>query len=227
VDLDAESPEHGAQAGEGIAPLPQIRPDLPLAEREAAAAQLVRTHPQWSDRAIADAAGIAATTVSKIRLRYSDGKPAVRIGRDGRVRPINGAAGRRLASRLLTDHPGASLRWIAEAAGISPTTVKDVRERMNRGEDPVPLQLAFAEQKTKIPPYERRRPATDPALVLRKLRLDPALRLSDSGRRLLRGLAAIQDWDHATIPAHCVPVIVELLLGLADSLEQREPEEQG
>jgi len=223
VGLDGNSSRLDGTSRTEIPPLPAANPELSLAEREAVAARLVRTHPQWSDRAIADATGIAATTVSKIRIRFSDGKPGMRIGRDGRVRPLNGAAGRRLASRLLADHPGASLRSIAEAAGISPTTVKDVRERMRRGEDPVPLQVAFAEEKTRIPQYERRRAVADPAVTLRKLRRDPALRMSESGRELLRRLGAVQESDRAAIPAHCVPLVVELLLGLAESIEQAEP----
>ncbi len=35
---------------------------LALADREAAATRIIKSHPQWSDRAIAEAAGLAAQT---------------------------------------------------------------------------------------------------------------------------------------------------------------------
>jgi ParB-like chromosome segregation protein Spo0J len=209
---------------------------LSLADREAAAARIIRSHPQWSDRAIAEATGIAATTVARIRIRAADSgsQPSVRIGRDGRVRPINSAAGRRLASRLITDHPGASLREIAEAAGISPATVKDVRERVRRGDDPVPHRQALAERRGEVawngdeaaaapgsrPPAG---PLLDPASVLQKLRRDPSLRLTENGRQLLRRLSACApdttEWEghEAQIPVHCVPLVSELALGYAEA----------
>jgi hypothetical protein len=44
--------------------------DRPVeAEREAAAARVVRSHASWSDRAIAHAVGLSATTVAAIRQR--------------------------------------------------------------------------------------------------------------------------------------------------------------
>ena len=115
---------------------------LPLcrADREAAAARLLTRDPRRSDRWIASIAGLSAGTVAAIRRRSGrGGEPdAARIGQDGRVRPLNSAAGRQLARDAILQNPGASLREIATAAGISPTTVRDVRERLRRGEDPVP-----------------------------------------------------------------------------------------
>lgn len=41
-------------------------PPLSLPDRMRAAARMVRSHPRWSDRAIAQATGLAAATVSSM-----------------------------------------------------------------------------------------------------------------------------------------------------------------
>jgi ParB-like chromosome segregation protein Spo0J len=115
---------------------------LPLtqADRRAAAERIVASHPHLSDRAIGQAAGLAAKTVAAIRKRSSQDAPQsnTRVGRDGRVRPLDSSEARRRAAELLTDQPEASLRDVARVAGISPATVLDVRKRLERGESPVP-----------------------------------------------------------------------------------------
>jgi ParB-like chromosome segregation protein Spo0J len=115
---------------------------LPLsqADRRAAAERIIASHPHMSDRAIGHSAGLAAKTVAAIRKRSSEGLPQsnIRVGRDGRVRPLDSGIGRRRAAELLADQPNASLRDVARAAGISPATVLDVRKRLERGEPPVP-----------------------------------------------------------------------------------------
>lgn len=213
---------------------------LSLADREAAAARILESHPQWSDRAIAEVVGLASTTVARIRGKGT--QPDARIGRDGRVRPINSAVRRRLAARLFADRPDASLREIAEMAGISPTTAMDVRERVRRGNDPVPTKQARAEQKsaeagcpgraptalpTPVPAptpgrFRRSRHGLDTEEVLRKLQRDPSLRLTDNGRILLRminsRLLKSKEWEGvaAGVPSHCVPLLADLALSCAD-----------
>lgn len=209
---------------------------LSLSDREAAAARILASHPNWSDRAIAEAAGLASTTVARIRTRTTpaDSQPDIRIGKDGRVRPINGAAGRRLAGRLFAERPEGSLREIAEMAGISPATAKDVRERLRRGDDPVPAKLKRAERKGEdaardarpempvVSRLRRKGQRPDAELILRKLQRDPSLRLNDNGRLLLRWLNSravnTREWEgiEDEIPAHCVPLVADLALGLAD-----------
>jgi ParB-like chromosome segregation protein Spo0J len=226
-----------------------IRHGLPLSrsDREAAAARILASHPQWSDRAIAEVAGLASTTVARIRSRSTDkdAQQDVRIGRDGRSRPLNGAAGRRLAGQLIATHPDASLREIAETVGISPATAKDVRDRLQRGDDPVPAKLMLAERKSQDALEDRRkspvvgrlrRPNTAPdaALVLQKLQRDPSLRLNDEGRLLLRWLNShsinSEEWEgfEPRIPAHCILLVADVALGfaeewvhLADALRRR------
>jgi ParB-like chromosome segregation protein Spo0J len=104
---------------------------LSLVEREAAARRIITSYPQWSDRMIASVAGLASRTVAEIRRRHfgPSGDTVARIGRDGRVRPIDGAAGRMLAAELVSGNPDLSLRQVARVAGISPETARDVRNR--------------------------------------------------------------------------------------------------
>ncbi|MFC7733878.1 ParB/RepB/Spo0J family partition protein [Actinomadura keratinilytica] len=114
---------------------------LPLtaADRKRAAARVIASHPQWSDRLIASVTGLAPATVADIRRRSAAGSAErIRIGRDGRIRPVDATEGRRRAGELILADPSLSLRQIARAAGISPETARDVRNRLRRGEDPLP-----------------------------------------------------------------------------------------
>src|SRR5262249_28036370 len=157
---------------------------------EAAAARIVRSHPQCSDRWIASVTGLSAGTVASIRRNATD-EPQVtaRIGRDGRIRPLRAEAGRRRACDAINQNPSATLREIAKIPGVSPATAWDVRERMRRGDDPVPSRQPTGLHR---PPNER--PATaagnsqsmgpqpklrSPGTVLENLRKDPSLRFSE------------------------------------------------
>lgn len=113
---------------------------LSLADRTAAATRIIASHPHWSDRRIGSVTGLSGSTVGAIRLRSTDkNEPSNRRkGSDGRERPLSSAAARMLASELIKKRPTASIRQIAEAAGCSPSTVHDVRRRMQNGQDPVP-----------------------------------------------------------------------------------------
>jgi ParB-like chromosome segregation protein Spo0J len=197
---------------------------LPLsqADREAAAARIVATFPEWSDRAIATSTGLSGKAIRAIRRSAAAEvpQPNARLGRDGRVRPINTAEGRRLASLVIAARPGASLREVAKIAGISPGTVRDVRERMRRGEDPAPGRRPNGERAaacTDDGRAEAPRPSAGNRLAwLRILKDDPSLRFSDDGRDLLRWLDghAIHrgDWEKVVdaVPAHCATLVAEL-----------------
>ncbi|MET9632592.1 ParB/RepB/Spo0J family partition protein [Lentzea sp. NPDC006480] len=177
---------------------------LSVADRKAAAARIITTHPARSDRWIALVSGLTASTVGEIRRRSTvDGaRSNTRIGRDGRRRPLDSSDGRRLAGELMRADPDRSLRDIAKAAGIAPSTVLDVRNRISCGEDPVP------------PP--RKDPAEpDPVAIMRTLCKDPSLRLTEAGRALLRWLDTHTVTGEAAppvqdIPAHCAGAIAEL-----------------
>ncbi|MGI5150981.1 ParB/RepB/Spo0J family partition protein [Plantactinospora sp. CA-294935] len=219
---------------------------LTLADREAAASRIIRSHPWWSDRAIASVTGLAAATVRTIRGRTgTDDAPGEtsRLGRDGRVRPLNGAVGRLAASAIIAERPDAPLREIAKAAGISPTTARDVRERMRRGDDPVPPRQRPGGDTGPDDPApgrptavghgwtDRSAPARDgagaaegreKAAILRGLRNDPSLRFTESGRALLRWLwprvTGPEGWEDIvlTIPPHCTYLVADLARRCAD-----------
>jgi transposase-like protein len=209
---------------------------LPLSQgdRRAAAERIIASHPHMSDRAIGHSVGLAAKTVAAIRKRSGDEVPQAnaRVGRDGRVRPLNSGEGRRRAAELLAQQPGASLRDVARAAGISPATVLDVRKRLERGEPAVPDRRsaasvigaeASAEGGESSAPAVRPGPAAarpaafrDPASTVEKLVRDPSLRGSERGKAMLRllhvnAVAAEQLQNSAAgVPPHCVAIVVQL-----------------
>lgn len=201
---------------------------LPLsyADREAAVARIVISHPDWSDRAIAAAAGLGPRTVAAVRSRI-EGLPqgTSRVGRDGRVRPLDSTDGRRVASRLITAFPDASLRAIARAAGIAPATVRDVRERIRRGEDPVPPrrpragrdgQTVHRSATPSTGDYAERLSTQERNAVLRGLERDPSLRFAQAGNRMLRWLVrrviAEEEWRELVdaVPPHSVYILAAL-----------------
>jgi ParB-like chromosome segregation protein Spo0J len=204
---------------------------LSLADREAAAARIVRSQPEWSDRAIGAATGLAAKTVGAIRQRATEDSPQLnaRIGRDGRVRPLDGSQGRLRASEIIRDRPDAALREIAREAGISVGTARDVRERMKDGRDPLPLKQRAAGRNAAAPAdppppprppllrrTRRRIEVIDWASTREKLRADPALKYAESGRQFLRWFDAhvvgLDDWKLVVdaVPPHWANDIVVL-----------------
>ncbi|MFE7636810.1 MULTISPECIES: hypothetical protein [unclassified Kitasatospora] len=113
------------------------------AARAEAALRILQAHPSLSDRAVAESTGLGARTVAELRrLSESVAESGFRIGRDGKSRPLNGAAGRLRVAELLGENPKASLRQLARTAGVSPATALDVRRRLERGEEPVPVKRA-------------------------------------------------------------------------------------
>ncbi|MFD3983760.1 ParB N-terminal domain-containing protein [Streptomyces griseus] len=201
---------------------------LSLDDRKVAATRVLETHPSWSDRAIGLATGLSAKTVGTLRSCSTAGVPQsnVRIGRDGRARPLDPTEGRKLASRLLQENPSASLRQIAAQAGVSPSTASDVRKRLSRGESPLPER----DRQQEVPAVARTPARVSRAdgswaphtVALRHLSRDPSVRLTEDGRALLRWLNVVavrnQDWDRllGNVPPHCVKVIAELARGCAD-----------
>ncbi|MFC0037750.1 helix-turn-helix domain-containing protein [Actinomadura rayongensis] len=179
---------------------------LPLtaADRRAAALRIFASHPAASDRMVAGIVGMSARTVARLRAAR-EVTAAARVGRDGRVRPASGAAGRRRAAALAAAHPDWSLRRIAREAGISPETVRDVRRRTSRGEDPVPERRA--------------RPVPDgPDDDGTADRLRGDLLQSEAGRALLRLLNShavdAGEWERMkqTLPPHCGDIVADLAL---------------
>jgi hypothetical protein len=216
---------------------------LTLGERRAAADRIIHSHPDLSDRAVAATAGLAAKTVAAIRSRSALLASPVRIGLDGRARPVNAAQGRQMASQVIADRPDSSLRQIAREAGISLGTARDVRDRVRAGLDPVPpRQRRSSDPESAGPAAPESAPArnrpdrdpVDPHAVLEGLRRDPSLRYTESGRNLLRWLSsralAPTEWQQAIddvsphsavlvekIARECARVWIEL----ADELDEQ------
>jgi ParB-like chromosome segregation protein Spo0J len=220
---------------------------LTLADRRAAAVRIILSHQQWSDRMIASVTGLAARTIAEIRRRtpWNSRQEEARIGQDGRVRPINGAAGRELAAKLITENPSLSLRQIGQTAGISPETARDVRKRLQLGEDPV---LGQRQKENKGNPGRLRKQRAELGLragntrgsteassvAVQRLRMDPALRFTETGRILLRllhmNIVETGDWRKISenVPVHCSGIIANLArecaeawLDLAEQLDRK------
>ncbi|MEU6914454.1 ParB N-terminal domain-containing protein [Streptomyces olindensis] len=206
-----------------------VRHGLPLTvqERTDAAARIMTSHPDWSDRRVACTTGLSRKTVAQIRrtgLGDHSGQTA-RTGRDGRVRPVNSAAGREQAAQVLREKPSASLREVARVAGISPSTVRDVRDRIANGDDPVPVRGQSQDRchpaaETAAPGAVRTAAQQHQRMAVRSrryetllhgLRNDPSVRLTESGRLVLRlletRLILVGERNRLIqgIPHHCVP----------------------
>lgn len=186
---------------------------LSLADRAAAAERILRGRPHLSDRMIANLAGLSAATVASVRTRATahSWQSNVRLGKDGRVRPLSTAEGRRRAGEFINACPGASLRQIAAVSGISVGTARDVRERMRKGQPP---ELPSQRSEPPVPPVVPL--AVEVSTILDRLCRDPALRYNDQGRELLQWLrshlvkAADLTAYVEAIPEHCAPVVAAL-----------------
>lgn len=174
-------------------------------EREAAAQRILASHPDWSDRAIADVCAVSARTVASLRRRASaDGTQLnTRVGRDGRSRPVDASDGRRRAAAVLSRNPDASLREIARQANISPATARDVKARLRHGIDPL------VRRRKHLSPVPER---SDPPIVvdsderedhLRVLREDASLLSAASGLRCLQlftdRYVTARDWSEIAL----------------------------
>lgn len=227
---------------------------LPLSptDRKAAAARIITSHPNWSDRAIAASTGLSDRTVRTIRQRSTAESSQLndlaersdrveRIGRDGRTRPLNSMEGRHRASQIIAEQPTVALRVVAKTAGISLGTAQDVRARMLRGDDPVPAKQRITRRSARLTMQRKPNRSVlagsnrDLQSMLDSLRKDPSLKLTDAGRYMLRWLSshAIEpkDWEPLleSIPPYCTKMIAELARGSADAwqkfareLEQRD-----
>jgi ParB-like chromosome segregation protein Spo0J len=198
---------------------------LTIDEKRAAVAHIIRIRPDASDRWIAQISGLSAATVAAVRQANTETIPSSdrRLGRDGRLRPLNATDGRRLARDLLASNPDASLRQIAREAGISVGTVRDVRKKIQLGIDPVQTKRPMSRK-----PGERDRikvregsGQVDPGPILQRLQRDPALRYTEPGRLFLRWLSPkllrASDWEGIvdSIPAHWVSELARIAYSCA------------
>ncbi|MFD3728525.1 ParB/RepB/Spo0J family partition protein [Streptomyces sp. NPDC058671] len=213
---------------------------LSVTDRKAAAERILRSRPDLSDRSVAAYTGLDAKTVASIRPRSTADSPRsnIRVGADGRLHPLDRTAERLRAAELMTKHPDLPLRAIVQETGLSLGTAHDVRQRLLRGETPVPQgrrpatgprpPVPVAVPDLPAPPATTGASATTAASgssrsrgsleTLRRLAGDPSLRHSESGRQFLRWLHTHFVVDEAwrqqadAIPAHCTDTVAELAL---------------
>jgi ParB-like chromosome segregation protein Spo0J len=187
---------------------------LSLSDRKAAAGRIIGIRPTWSDRRIATVAGLSDKTVAAIRrvgTAIEGPREERRIGSDGRSRPVDAAVGRATVTRLLAERPEASLRHIAEQAGVSPETVRAIRS----------TPRDRADSATKHKP-RRSRTIASPRRCLNILVGDPALRSTEAGRALLRILSTltlIHDRPNLieAVPNHDLPAFRQLAIANAEA----------
>lgn len=119
---------------------------LTIGEREGAAARIIASHPDWSDRRIAAVCGLSAKTVARSRARATAAPPqsSGRVGQDGRRRPSDPGSSRADIALFLRRHPEASVRSVARLTGSSQATVRDVRARLSQGTSPLTPRQRWA-----------------------------------------------------------------------------------
>jgi ParB-like chromosome segregation protein Spo0J len=180
---------------------------LPLtrADRISSAKRILAAHPDWSDRKVAEIAGLSGSSIASLRNSpvgdtQFHGK---RLGRDGKHYPLAAAEGRRRAAEYIQAHPDASLRQIARETDVSVGTVHDVREKIRCGVDLRAAESGRPEAQASVvssPATSVRARASAGTIqqltwltVSGKLASDPALRYTEGGRAFLRWMA-----QHAT-----------------------------
>ncbi|MGW0908529.1 transcriptional regulator [Streptomyces sp. NPDC002853] len=221
---------------------------LSLADRRAATARLVASHPHLSDRAIAQASGLGAKSVAAIRRSTASRTELdTRTGQDGRVRPLDRAAGRHRAAEVIAQNRQASVREVARIAGISPATASDVRKRILAGEsvvgestrpaattpeppaeppsDPAsePRQIQTPEKQEKPEKPEKQGTQEKPTSLLEPLLHDPLILDTELGRRLVgslrSNLVGVYQWLELAdaVPPHCGDLVIALAQQNADT----------
>ena len=180
---------------------------LTLRERRHAAARILRNLGEWSDRKIAATCALSPRTVASIRVmvtsahaaEQSGQQPTVlehRVGKDGRRRPTDATRTRRQIIQALSADPAASLRAIAERVGVSPETVRTVRQGLEA--ESVGVEPRPTPPKEEVAPEQPRGEwwTTDAALMS-----------TEHGRRLAQWLSCtiIED-EHWREPVAAAPV---------------------
>ena len=187
---------------------------LKLAERREAAHRILVRTPSHSDRWVAQVCGLSPKTVGRIRQDLAAGGGEVgselngvtRIGRDGRVRPVDPAAIRRRIAEELERTPDASLRSIARLVGASPQTVRSVARHVRDGD-----ATDTSPARERVAPVELA--AFARAVVARRARAevafghDPAFRSEEHAEQFATLFdASAVDRDRLLFHVDCIPL---------------------
>jgi hypothetical protein len=163
---------------------------LTISDRMAATRELLDRHPEWSDRWISGVCALSAKTVARLRReRCAEGAPEagdpqlqVRLGRDGRTRPVAPGVVRGRIVQALAVHPDRSLRAIAAEVGASPETVRSVRNSLSR--DVAPRGMAEPSESE----------VTEPVAAFRLRSVPSAVRVAWVDDRVLTSTAPGKDF---------------------------------
>ena len=117
-----------------------VRHGKPLSksERQAAARTLLKRCPERSDRWVGVICGLSHSTVALLRHSSEVAASEIRVGRDGRRRPIDAAPGQAAVARVIAEEPAVSARRAADAAGVARSTAQRVAAQVRNREAPVP-----------------------------------------------------------------------------------------
>ncbi|WP_158436137.1 ParB/RepB/Spo0J family partition protein [Nocardia nova] len=212
-----------------------VKQGLPLSlkDRKSAARRILQSSPSLSDRTVATSVGLSAKTVAAVRKQLEgDLGPATRVGSDGRRRPVNPEMGRSRARELLLQQPDMPLRSVAAAAGISVGTAHSVRKALREGEVVSAPEESARQPSTSLLEHDEFQS------LLQKLRNDPSIRFSESGRRLILWLqdVAVHQSEIASmvdgLALHCMPTVAQLArhhaaLWIAVAEKLRETQDNG
>jgi hypothetical protein len=204
---DGSSPDDGRVGQDG-----RVRPIDGVSGR-LLASELITRNPSLSLRQVAREAGISPETARDVRNRLRNGEAPVPARRDN-GRPDRG----RVAHR--EENEGATYHRENER---QPSQL-----RANGGQ-------RCANGNQLHPNHGRtREPEANPAAIMERLKADPALRFTETGRTLLRLLhfhmIEIEEWRKIAdnVPPHCSGVVANLARGcslrwheLAERLEQK------
>jgi len=193
---------------------------LPLTpkDRKAAAARILQTFPDWSDRRIASTSGLSHHTVAVIRHDPSTGQIAQinkRLGRDGRTRALP-ARDNRNGAPTPKDADDKPLRQeVPATAEDSVGTVHDARPRLEqRSEPPIP-----SAGRTIFPNSQTARGYT----ALKRLSSNPAVRFTQDGKALVQLLSrSLQSANEApsltsSAPEHALDTIADAAAAISES----------
>lgn len=236
IDIDVRFFDGGLDEAFVLGVAVNIEHGLPLTlkDRKAAARRILDENPSWSDRLVGASAGLSHRTVAAIR-RCSTGQNShlnnERVGRDGKVRPLTAEQGRSTAAELIRAGEVTSLREIANQARISTATARDVRIRLQRGQEPttgtppkpdneIPAAQRLDRGSRSISPTQS---AASTANDLQRLRANPALKFNEKGREIIRQLSlslqiANQSNELFThVPPHCQAIVARVAAEIAKS----------
>lgn len=221
-----------AEAAFALAVRLNIAHGLPLSvgDRKRAARRILTAHPDWSYRYVAGMAGLSDKTVAALSRSMDTEIPRsnIRLARNGVRRRVDSTQARLRTAELFRQDDTMSLREAASRTGVSVSTASDVRNRIRRGDDPLPVRLrsAAAAPAPRRPSdaggVENSAPMNREVLRQR-LKNDPSLRFTEGGRTLIRwleGPTTASEWESVleSVPGYCRELISEIATMYAEDL---------